>query len=85
MEKNPHISLAVALLGGPVAAARKVGATNYQTVQQWERSGNVPAEYAVSLERESGVSRKLLCRQWRRIWPDLADSEQGQEVSHAHP
>lgn len=72
MDKNPHISDAIARIGGPVATAREVGARNYQTVQQWEKVGNVPAEYAPALERASGVSRRLLCKQWAKVWPDLA-------------
>ena len=86
MEKNPHIAEAISRLGGPVATAREVGANNYQTVQQWQTAGNVPAEYALELERKSGVSRRLLCRQWAKIWPGLdreAESPARQEPSHA--
>lgn len=72
MDKNPHIADAIARLGGPVATAREVGAQNYQTVQQWLKVGNVPAEYAPALEQKSGVSRRLLCKQWKKVWPDLA-------------
>ncbi|WP_313064727.1 carph-isopro domain-containing protein [Achromobacter animicus] len=73
MDKNPHIAQAIANAGGPVATARKTGANNYQTVQQWEKSGNVPAEYAPALESASGVSKRLLCKQWAKVWPELAD------------
>lgn len=73
MDKNPHIAQAIANAGGPVATARKTGANNYQTVQQWERSGNVPAEYAPALEAASGIPKQLLCRQWKKVWPDLAE------------
>ncbi|MFU2050564.1 carph-isopro domain-containing protein [Bordetella hinzii] len=72
MDKNPHISTAIAKAGGPVAAARKTGANNYQTVQQWQKSGNVPAEYAPALEQASGISKRLLCKQWAKVWPELA-------------
>ncbi|ANY17241.1 carph-isopro domain-containing protein [Bordetella pseudohinzii] len=72
MDKNPHISAAIANAGGPVATARKTGANNYQTVQQWQKSGNVPAEYAPALERASGISKRLLCKQWAMVWPELA-------------
>lgn len=75
MERTSDISLAIANAGGPVAAARKTGANNYQTVQQWERSGNVPAEYAPALEAASGISRTLLCKQWRKVWPELQHRE----------
>ncbi|OAS93000.1 hypothetical protein A6I77_24600 [Achromobacter xylosoxidans] len=73
MDKNPHIAQAIANAGGPVATARKTGANNYQTVQQWERFGNVPAEYATALEAASGVSKRLLCKQWAKVWPELAE------------
>ncbi|PND34553.1 hypothetical protein C1I89_10240 [Achromobacter pulmonis] len=73
MDKNPHIAQAIANAGGPVATARKTGANNYQTVQQWERSGNVPAEYAHALESASGISKRLLCKQWAKVWPELAE------------
>ena len=73
MDKNPHIAQAIANAGGPVATARKTGANNYQTVQQWERSGNVPAEYATALEAASGISKRLLCKQWAKVWPELAE------------
>lgn len=73
MDKNPHISEAIRRLGGPVVTAREVGAKNYQTVQQWEKAGNVPAEYARALEDKSGVSRRLTCKQWQSIWPELID------------
>lgn len=76
MDKNPHISEAITRLGGPVVTAREVGAKNYQTVQQWEKAGNVPAEYARALEEKSGVSRRLTCKQWRSIWPELAEQQE---------
>ncbi|WP_156524580.1 YdaS family helix-turn-helix protein [Achromobacter ruhlandii] len=75
MDKTSHIARAITQAGGPAATAKKTGAKNYQTVQQWERSGNVPSKYALSLETASGVSRRLLCREWQAIWPDLAISE----------
>lgn len=73
MDKNPHIAQAIVNAGGPVATARKTGANNYQTVQQWDKSGNVPAEYATSLEAASGISKRLLCKQWAKVWPELAE------------
>lgn len=75
MDKNPHIAQAIAIAGGPVAAARKTGANNYQTVQQWARAGNVPAGYAPALEAASGISKRLLCKQWAKVWPELATEE----------
>lgn len=81
MEKNPHIAAAIANAGGPVATARKTGAKSYQTVQQWERFGNVPAEYAHALELASGIPKRLLCKQWQKVWPDLAAKPTPQEVA----
>ncbi|MFU1915547.1 hypothetical protein ACLQ9F_16910 [Bordetella avium] len=82
--KNPYIPVAIANAGGPVSTARKTGAKNYQTVQQWDKAGNVPAEYAVALEEASGISRSFLCKQWRAVWPELANqSTPKQEASHA--
>jgi len=81
MDQISHIQEAVSRAGGPVAAARAVGAPNYQSVQQWIKTGNVPAEYAPALELASGVSRRLLCRNANRIWPELTP-QQG-EASHA--
>lgn len=41
--------MAVKLLGGPVAAARKLHIDRYQTVQQWTKS-RVPAEHCPAIE-----------------------------------
>ncbi|WP_430795311.1 YdaS family helix-turn-helix protein [Achromobacter spanius] len=71
MNRTTYIANAVTNAGGPVAAARSTGAKNYQTVQQWIRAGNVPAKYALAMERASGVSRRLLCKQWEAVWPEL--------------
>jgi DNA-binding transcriptional regulator YdaS (Cro superfamily) len=45
---------AINLLGGPVAAARRLGIERYQTVQSWLRN-RVPAEHCPAIERETGV------------------------------
>lgn len=50
MDTRQHIKRAIDMLGGPVAAARVLGAKRYQTVQQWIESGNVPAKYAPEIE-----------------------------------
>lgn len=71
MNRTSYIANAVKSAGGPVAAARITGAKNYQTVQQWIRAGNVPAKYALALERASGISRRSLCKQWEAVWPEL--------------
>lgn len=56
---------AVGLLGGPVAAARRLGIERYQTVQSWMRN-RIPAEHCPAIERElAGVMR---CEEMR---PDI--------------
>lgn len=44
------LNRAIELLGGVSAAAETLGIKNYQTIQQWRRSG-VPAEYCPAIER----------------------------------
>lgn len=75
MDKNPEISKAIKLLGGAVKAAEKLNIENYQTVQQWRKTGVVPPQYCPLLEKETGnqVSRKKLRpRDWKLIWPEFA-------------
>lgn len=57
---------AVDLLGGPVAAARKLGVERYQTVQSWTRN-RIPAEYCPAIERE--LHGAMRCEEMR---PDVA-------------
>jgi DNA-binding transcriptional regulator YdaS (Cro superfamily) len=68
-ESDPREALkrAVDLLGGPSAAARRLGVPGqrYQTVQSWLRT-RVPAQYCPSIERET--SRRVVCEQIR---PDI--------------
>lgn len=76
MDKNPHISKAVANVGGLVATAKVTGAKSYQTVQQWIAAGQVPACYCIALETASGISRyKLRPREAKNIWPELVKSK----------
>lgn len=67
---------AVALLGGPVSAARKlqVKGGRHQTVQSWLRT-RVPAEYCPRIERET--DRRVLCEQLRPDveWGVLRDTD----------
>ncbi len=44
------IDKAIELMGGPVAAARTLGLSGYQVVQQWRRT-RVPAEYCGAIEQ----------------------------------
>lgn len=52
------IEKAVSLVGGQVAMAAKCG-VRYQAVQKWVRSGKVPAERVLTIERatDGKVSR----------------------------
>ena len=57
---------AIELLGGPVAAARRLDIERYQTVQSWLRN-RVPAEYCPLIER--ATDGKVRCEELR---PDVA-------------
>ncbi len=78
MTNAHYISRAINNLGGPVSAAKVLGVRNYQTVQQWVRSGTVPAKYAKAFEDKSGISRTLLCKDWVLYWPELAGGATGE-------
>lgn len=75
MNYSLHIREAIDLAGGPVATARLTGAKSYQAVQKWIEAGQVPARYCCALETVSGVSRKLLNRDWADIWPEFKEIE----------
>ncbi len=60
MDKNLDISLAIDLLGGPVAAARLLGVGNYQTVQQWIKADSLPPKYCLTISQHSGVALSRL-------------------------
>jgi DNA-binding transcriptional regulator YdaS (Cro superfamily) len=68
---SPHIKDAIEKSGGPVATAALTGANNYQAVQQWIVTGNVPSEYCPALEKVSGISRLLLNKRAKLIWPEI--------------
>lgn len=63
MLAKTSISKAISLLGGPVAAARRLGIKRYQTVQQWEISCSIPPKYCPQIEREldGAVTCEELC------------------------
>lgn len=90
MEKNTAIAAAIDLLGGPTAAAKLLGASSYQTVQQWRESGSVPPRYCPAIEKllNGAVTRRdLRPDDWQDIWPDLsgkaAKRRAGKEVASA--
>lgn len=53
---------AVELLGGPVAAMKKLGLKSHQTVQSWTRH-RIPAEYCPRIERL--LNGGMTCEQMR--------------------
>lgn len=72
MNKNISITEAIKNAGGYTATAKAVGARNYQTVQQWEITGQVPVIYCQRLEKVSGIPRvKFRPKDASLIWPEL--------------
>lgn len=72
---------AVVLMGGPVRAAKLLGADRYQRVQAWMANG-LPVEFCARVER--AISGKLTRREfypldWSDIWPELV--EEGPDAS----
>lgn len=75
VETETPAAQAVRLMGGPVAAARKLEVENYQTVQSWVKNG-IPAGYCLRVEGFTGVSRKdLRPNDWANYWPDLSEAK----------
>ncbi|CAN7364012.1 helix-turn-helix domain-containing protein [Acidovorax sp. LjRoot118] len=86
---------AVVKLGGPVRAAKLLGADRYQRVQSWMANG-VPVEFCARLERllQGALTRRdFYPHDWPDIWPELVEEgaandpatalAQRQEVAHA--
>ncbi len=71
--KSPQqlaLARAIAILGGPVAAARVLGVKDerYQTVQSW-LANRVPSDYCPAIERETrAAGETVLCEELR---PDI--------------
>ena len=63
MSTRVAIETAITLLGGPVKAARDLGAPSYQAVQQWLITESVPAEYCPKIE--SLLDGAITCEQLR--------------------
>ena len=70
---------AVSILGGPVAAARKLNVEKYQTVQSWLRANGIPPKYCLRVSGMTGMTvQRLRPADWADYWPaDL-------QVSAAH-
>lgn len=51
MDTISKVRRAIEMMGGPVAAARALGAKNHQTVSHWMRIGRVPPHYCPEIER----------------------------------
>lgn len=75
---------AIELLGGPVEAARKVGAPSYQAVQSWEKSG-VPARHCRKVSELSGMALfELRPHDWQAYWTAAeAETPGAPEAAHA--
>lgn len=75
---------AIKALGGPVEAAKKVGAPSYQSVQSWAQSG-VPAKYCRKVSELTGMALpELRPRDWSEFWSELAQSSTStKEVGNA--
>lgn len=67
---------AINILGGPVAAARKVEAPSYQAAQGWRVNG-VPVRFCLRVNSLTGVSLQgLRPADWSHYWPaSLAGKE----------
>lgn len=77
---------AIAALDGVVAAARVLGVPSYQRVQGWVANG-IPVAYCAVIEAQTGgavTRRDMYPEDWRRIWPELAESEEKQPGTSAH-
>ncbi|MGI4935545.1 MAG: transcriptional regulator [Janthinobacterium lividum] len=66
------IEQACASVGGQASMAKRLGVAP-AVVNQWVKELRpVPIIYCCAIERESGVSRKMLRpNDWHLIWPDL--------------
>lgn len=74
--------------GTAASLAKAIGVSPSYLSQMASGQSPISPERCVAIERwtEGVVSRRdLRPDDWARIWPELADSELGQEVSHAHP
>jgi len=76
MDKNPSVRHAINELGGVTAAAKILGAKNYQNVQQWIAAGRVPAKYVPAIAARTRFKhRDLRPEDWFDIWPELLEEE----------
>lgn len=74
--KKP-IEIAIEELGGVVAASKRLGAKNYQVIQQWVKNG-VPLEHCAAIEIAAAgkvTRRDLRPGDWWLIWPELVTDE----------
>lgn len=81
MNKTEALTAALALFGGsPTAMARAIGGdVQRQHVEHWVKQGAVPVPHCAAVERATGgviTRRHLQPDVWRRVWPELAASEE---------
>ncbi|WP_312305156.1 ABC transporter substrate-binding protein [Pulveribacter sp.] len=73
---------AIEQLGGPVEAARQVGAPSYQSVQSWRGSG-VPIKFCRKVHELTGIPLATLRPDdWADVWPELAEPTRAGEAAH---
>jgi DNA-binding transcriptional regulator YdaS (Cro superfamily) len=71
--ENP-VDRAAKVYGSQQAMATALGVTK-AAVWQWKEDGRqIPVQYCVAIERDTGVTRRdLRPKDWHLIWPELAD------------
>lgn len=67
-KKLPPMDEAIKAAGGLTALARSLGETK-QTVHNWRKRGEPPANKTLAVETVTGVSRRVLRSDWADYWP----------------
>lgn len=71
-----QIEQAIERAGSPSNFERRIGASRGLSGQWVKGVRPVPAHFCVKIEREWGVSRRILRpTDWGDIWPELIDAE----------
>ena len=68
------IERAIFKAGGVTFLAKSIGEKNYQTIQNWVRSGSVPPNKVILIEKATGIPRYELS-------PDLYPPEEYKKAS----
>lgn len=67
-KKLPPMDQAIKAAGGLTTLARSLGETK-QTVHNWRKRGEPPANKTLAVEAVTGVSRRVLRSDWADYWP----------------